>query len=285
MARKTASFSQLIDYFHEPIYDRKAITFAHNFYQCSEPEDVVAQFEHNATFLPKRSNGNYLYHEIIALPECPDVPRDKQIRILLDLVQRYVELRCPRQLAYGRMHLDRNLHFHLCISANEVRGRQRLWLSKGQFANIQAELERYRLEKYPELGERTFYQRQGQSALSPEIGDAPPKPRQRNREGEYKRRTGLITRKEQIRRQLLPLFARAGSRDELEQTLRKCGFSLYHRGSQEGVIDQANGKRYRLKTLGLDFARFVVAEREHGARDRTPEAPDRGQQEAQLSAT
>lgn len=267
MARKVPSFGQLIEYFHEPLYHRKAITLAHNFYHASEPEDVVAEFEHNATFLPKRANGNYLYHEIIALPECPDVPREKQIRILLDLVRRYVELRCPRQLAYGRMHLDKNLHFHLCISANEVRGRQRVSLSKGQFANIQAELERYKLEHYPELGEQRFYQPKDRSRHEQPDWQKPSQVQRTSREGEFVRRTGLTTRKEQIRRQLLPLFAAAQSKENLARTLLESGFALYRRGEQEGVIDRSSGKKYRLKTLGLDFARFVITEREHDQRE------------------
>lgn len=264
MARKNPSFGQLIAYFHEPLYDRKAATFAHNFYQSDTPQTVVDEFEHNATFLPKRANGNFCYHEIIALPDCPEVSRNKQERILLDLVRHYVQLRAPRQLAYGRMHLDKHLHFHLCISANAVRGRQRLWLSKGQFANIQAELECYKLERYPELGDRRFYQGKERPRFDHEELQAGTKLKQTLREGEFKRRTQLLTRKEQIRSQLLPLFANAVSQADLEVQLNEHDFSLYQRGRHEGVIDHASGKHYRLATLGLSFARFVLAEREAG---------------------
>ena len=79
--------------------------------------------------LPKRANGNYLYHECVVLGECPDVSQAKQERILLDLVEQYVKLRAPDQMVYGRMHMDTDyLHFHLCISSNSVRGKQRRWL-------------------------------------------------------------------------------------------------------------------------------------------------------------
>ena len=93
MARKSPSFDQLIRYFHKDEFRRKAPTFSHNMWDTHDPESVAKEFEHNATFLPKRANGNYLYHECIALGDCPDVDEEKQERILLDLVKHYVALR------------------------------------------------------------------------------------------------------------------------------------------------------------------------------------------------
>jgi len=105
MARKSPSFSQLISYFHKENFWKKAPTYSHNMWETTDPDRVADEFDKNATFLPKRANGNYLYHECIVLGHHPEVSTAKQERILLDLVKRYVELRCPDQMVYGRMHI------------------------------------------------------------------------------------------------------------------------------------------------------------------------------------
>ncbi len=272
MARKQPSFAQLVQYFHKPLYGRKAQIFAHNIYESASPERAIAELEHNATFLPKRANGNFCYHEIIALEECSEISRFKQERILFDLVRRYVSIRAPRQLVYGRMHLDKNLHFHLCISANAARGKQRIWLSKAQFANIQSELERYKLEKYPELGSRSFYGQRGKHKQFQAENDY--RPIVRPSEFEYSKRTGNQSRKEQLRSLLLPIFANASGLEILKRNLTNHDIGYYCRGKTEGIVDYRSGKRYRLKTLGLSFAAFVIRERKQ---------LERGHQQPKLS--
>jgi len=272
MSRKNPSFSQLIEYFHEPQYSRKAATFAHNLYESATPEQAAEEFDHNATFLPKRANGNYLYHEIIALEDCSTVSQLKQERILLDLVQRYIAIRAPKQLVYGRMHLDKHLHFHLCISVNAARGKQRLWLSKSRFAHIQSELERYKLEKYPELGTRKYYKRPEEPRQKQAGRSDNNKPAVSRDEFEFEKRTGRASRKQEIRSLLLPIFAHATNLETLKRQLALHQFGFYARGKTEGVIDNSSGKRYRLKTLGLSFAAFVVRERENMQREPTLEA-------------
>jgi len=57
MARKSPSFNQLIQYFHKDAFYRKAPTYAHNMWDTHSPEAAAAEFDQNATFLPKRANG------------------------------------------------------------------------------------------------------------------------------------------------------------------------------------------------------------------------------------
>ncbi len=259
MARKVPSFQQLIAYFHKEIYQRKALTFSHNLWATDNPAKIAAEFEQNATWLPKRNNGNYMYHECLVLGHYPDISEAKQARILLDLVEQYISLRAPDQMVYGRMHLDTdNLHFHLCISANTVRGRQRRWLSKARFAEIQRHIEKYKLEKYPELGTEKYYdmdaRRQKWEKSRQERANAktakPPK--LSRQEFELKKRSGQPSQKEQDRTALLHVFDTALSELELGHRLAQLGFSPYTRGQTEGVIKTATGRKYRLKTLGLD---------------------------------
>ncbi len=254
MARKTPSFGQLLQYFHKDSFYRKAPIFTHNLYHTHTHEAAAAEMEHNATFLPKRSNGNYLYHECLILPINAEVSKPKQERILLDLVQQYVKLRASDLMVYGRMHFDTDhLHFHLCISANTVRGKQRRWLSKAQFGDIQRQLEQYKLEKYPELGTEKYYDlaaRQQKREARDRNADSQAK--LSRQEFELKRRSGKLTRKEQDRAALLDTFEQAASERELITQLRDLGFELYIRGQTEGVINLDTGRKYRLRTLGLD---------------------------------
>lgn len=250
MARKSPSFDQLIQYFHKDAFYRKAPTFSHNIWDANTPEGAAAELNQNATFLPKRANGNYLYHECIVLGHYPEVSTAKQERILLDLVEQYVALRAPDQMVYGRMHLDTNyLHFHLCISANTVRGRQRRWLSKVAFGNIQRELEKYKLGKYPELGDEKYYDLEARRQKREQA--KADKAKLTRSEFEFKKRSGQLSQKEQNRLAIAEVFATALSELELTHRLAQLGFETYTRGQTEGVVKTATGRKYRLKTLGL----------------------------------
>lgn len=250
MARKAPSFDQLIQYFHKDAYYRKAPVFTHNMWDIGTPEEAAEELKQNATFLPKRANGNYLYHECIMLGHHPNVDHPKQERILLDLVQRYVELRAPDQMVYGRMHLDTNyLHFHLCITANTVRGKQRQWLSKAAFSNIQRELEKYKLSKYPELGDEKYYDLEARKQKREKA--KADKAKLSRSEFELKKRSGKLSQKERDRIAILDVFETALSELEVTQRLSQLGFEMYKRGETEGVVKTDGGRKYRLKTLGL----------------------------------
>ena len=217
---------------------------------------VTDEFDHNATFLPKRSNGNFLYHEVIALEKDRTVGSEKQAQILLDLAQKYTKLRAPNQLVYGKMHKETDhLHFHLLISANGINGKSRHSLSKSEFGKIQREVERYKIEHYPELGHEQYYdvpsrmQRQ-QEAQAKSRKDEVVKIAQR--EFEYKKRSGQKSRKENIRETLKDIFQLSLSESDLDTRLQQAGYKRYQRGKAEGVVSLGDGKKYRLKTLGLE---------------------------------
>ena len=261
MARKSPSFGQLINYFHKEAFWKKAPTYSHNMWETHSPDRIAEEFEQNATFLPKRSNGNYLYHECIALGHHPDVSTAKQERILLDLVERYVKLRCPDQMVHGRMHLDTDYyHFHLCISANTVRGKQRRWLSRSTFDGIQREMEKYKISKYPELGTEKYYdheakkKRREQAKAERDKSNKVDKAKLSRQEYELKKRSGKRSQKEQDRIAILDIFETALSELELTHRLAQLGFKTYVRGKSEGVVKIATGRKYRLKTLGLETA-------------------------------
>jgi len=273
MSRKSPSFSQLVAYFNKEHYDN-APSFTQNLWASAYDTKAVEQeFDHNATFLPKRANGNFLYHEVIALEKDQSVGAEKQAQILLDLAQQYARRRAPNQLVYGKMHKETDhLHFHLLISANGINGKSRYSLSRSQFAKIQRDVEQYKIEHYPELGQEKYYdvparmQRQKEAAEKFRQDEAV---KIANREFEFKKRSGQKSNKETLRDQLKDIFQTSLSESELDHRLQQAGFKRYQRGQSEGVISLSDGKKYRLKTLGLETAlqteksrKSIYAERE-----------------------
>ncbi len=230
MARKQPTFGQLIAYFDKGHDRAEGLTFGRNLYDDPAQSAMVAKaFERNYRHLPKRANGNALYHEVIVLERDMDVSDTRQAEVLLKLAERYCATRAPHQLAYGRIHRDKDHHhIHLMISANAVRSDKRVRMTKSQFADIQRGLERYKRERFPELGNLRIYDRQAKLEQA----------RQKNT----------------IRDTLEHLFRQASPDKELLHGLQAAGLRLYQRGQQVGVEVIKTGRRHRLKSLALDIA-------------------------------
>ncbi len=247
MARKQPTFAQLLSYFeHESRDGDERLT--HNL--IADPRDtpgLIAELEANAAFLPERTNGNYLYHEIISLPAGLAVSDEHQTKALLAITREYIKRRAPNQLVVGKLHRETNhFHMHLAISANEVHSSKRHWIRKTDLARIQMEVERYANQHFPELGLHDHYQRSFREDERRE------QTKISTRENALKRRTGIPSQKEQDHSLIKSIFTNARSEEALQQSLLQARFSLYKRGLYEGVINQATGRRYRLKTLGLE---------------------------------
>lgn len=251
LARKRPGFRQLISY----IGRDNGPVFSRNLYGVEQAEDVAAAFEANHALLPKRKNGNALYHEVIVLPPQPGLTRARQAAILKELAERYCELRAPDNLAWGRIHQDTdNSHIHLMISANAARSVIRTRLPKARFAEIQTEMEREARIRFPDLQDRPIYDR------AP--SDRSPK---RSREDAMERNSGKITRKALIRRQVEYWLPRSSSPEEFQRHLASINLELYRRGNQIGLRDTVSNGRHRLSTLGVD--QIVKARQAEWARE------------------
>ncbi|MFB0965589.1 MAG: relaxase/mobilization nuclease domain-containing protein [Patescibacteria group bacterium] len=250
MARKEASFAQLVAYMEKDSGDR---VLYHNFYghDRMRTEEIVREFDENARRLPRRKNGNALYHEILSLSAGRVLDRAEARRILADIGYEYLSRRAPGQLAYGTLHRDTDhLHLHLCISSNELGKQNRVRLSKREFAEVQKEVEAIVLERYPELGQERIYTK---DRTKERVKTA-------SREQQFKERTGKASRKEGMAGIVHGLLEYAGSAKELDALLARHGFKVYRRGKTFGLVD-AEGKRHRMKTLGLDLHFSAALER------------------------
>ena len=248
LSRKTPSFEQLLAYMLEP--EAARLDLRHNLpASAGTPGAVVRQFAENHALLPRRANGNALFHEILALPPDSEISTTRQVEALRHLAARYLEQRAPHQLAVGVIHADTpHVHLHLMISSNAVLSKTRVWLKKAAFAEIQREVEAYRLEHFPELGRAAHYTcgRQGAKLT--------------NREQAKRTRTGAPTHKEQLAATLATILSSARSREALATALAEQNLELYQRGRGVGV-QTAGGRRYRFATLGLAEAYTEAAAR------------------------
>ncbi|WP_459873885.1 relaxase/mobilization nuclease domain-containing protein, partial [Endothiovibrio diazotrophicus] len=141
LSRKAPSFGQLLGYMVAP--EGARVDLRHNLPASAGTFDaVVAEFAENHALLPRRANGNALFHEILALPPDAGISTKRQVEALRHLATRYLARRAPQQLAVGVIHADTpHVHLHLMISSNAVLSRKREWLKKAEFAAIQRELE------------------------------------------------------------------------------------------------------------------------------------------------
>jgi hypothetical protein len=248
MSRKEPSFDQLTAYMLAP--EGAQIGVVHNLPAIARtPADIIAEFTDNHALLPRRANGNALYHEIIALEPNENVPKAQQIATLRKIAARYLDERAPRQLAVGVIHAETaHIHMHLMISANAVLSKKRVWLKKADFAEIQKSLEAYQLKHHPELGTAQHYAETREGL------------KRRTREQAASLRTGKASHKEELASTLEALLQKARSREALDTELANLGLSLYQRGRSVGVVTEG-GRRYRLTTLGLGEAYTDAATR------------------------
>ncbi len=238
MSRKTPSFDQLVAYSCAPKGARIAIL--HNFPASADtPVKIIQEFTKNHALLPHRANGNALYHEIIALPPNMEIAVKEQAAALGAIATRYLEKRAPSQLAFGVIHTDTaHVHMHLMISSNAVLSRRRVWLKKSAFADIQREIEAYKLKRFPELGDRKYFDKSRQGI------------RRTINEQTASLRSDEPNHKEELAAMLAATLHEACSRDVLDKALADLGLTLYQRGRSVGV-QTGGGRRYRLTTLGL----------------------------------
>ena len=253
MSRKAPTFAQLIAYIGRDADPHIGTAFARNLYHNGQDEQVVAgQFLDNYRYLPKRKNGNALYHEVIVLEPQAHLSKTEVTTALHELAERYCEARAPHQLAWGRVHWDTDYpHMHLMISANAVRSPLRVRLDKSGFARVQRDLEAFKEAQFPELNGGVIYRRTKENT----------RPRVTAKEGEMVRRTGAPSGKIAVFELLRPVFGKAARLEALKGDLNQLGFDLYQRGKTIGVRNLQTDRRYRLRTLGLETTYQQIVER------------------------
>ena len=244
MSRKHRTFSQLYHYMKDGSsrssdYDY----FSHNVYSRKD-EEIINEFVANSRKVKARKNGNYLFHEVIAITKSKQLTLDQEKERLFDIVRNYVDMRCKNNLVVGYMHdeKDINVHFHLMISSNELDAFKNQRLTKFDFDKAKKQLEKYVIEKYPELEQDIIINAKAESKKS----------RESNKAAEVKRKGGRLERKEYMVKTLNSIFANSRTMQDYFSKLEQQNLEMYSRGSAIGFINKTDGKKYRLKTLALE---------------------------------
>ena len=244
MSRKQANFGQLVDYFEDGRQDAKYNIY-HNIYSTNA-ENIKTEFDKNATFLSKRKNGVYMYHEVLSITKTANLTREQQKEILKDIGLEYVQNRANHNLVFAVLHDDKadNLHYHFMISSNELESPKRLRLSKEKFSQFKKDLELRVLEKYPELEQKKLISKE--PGLNKEIGE-----KLSNKGAEVKRRTGKTNQKDHVKDRLRAVFSSSKNKADFFNGLEKENLSIYVNGNTIGILDKATDRKHRLKTLGM----------------------------------
>ena len=220
LSRATKSFEGLYNYLTRD--DESFLNTSNLYTNPYNKKEVIKEFLENASHLKKARGKNYLYHEIISLNP-NTLSLEEQTHILTDLCSKYISLRAENQLTFTALHNDKDhIHIHLMISANELEGIKRVRLSKKEFSTIQKELEQYINTTYPQLGKTTHYN---------------------------KDLNKIKSKKEFLESSLENLFKNSYSKEDFKNLSKELNLEFYVRGKTVGVIYE--GKKYRLKTLGL----------------------------------
>lgn len=257
MSRKQPSFHQLIDYIEKGAKDKHFAVY-HNTY-TRDTERLKAEFKRNAEHLKARKNGVFLYHEIFSITRSKNLDENTQKARLQQIVREYLQMRAGKNLAYGLLHEDKNnnFHFHIVISANEIDSQDRHRLSKSDFAQIQIQLERLVLQRYPELEQQAVFdenqtteqkrKREQQSRIS-------------HQGAELQRRTGATPKRDEMKATLEKIFQEATDGRHFSELLEAHRLKLYQRGKNYGITAE-DGRKYRFATLGLTEAWEILDKR------------------------
>ena len=248
MSRKTASFSQLLNYINKGREKEDEYSFKHNLY-ANKPYTITKEFLENHKTLKKRKNTNSLFHEVISIKYQKGYTKEQLKEILKDLTEQYVNVRAKNCLVYSVIHEQHNqIHAHLMISSNELDSKKTHYFSKYQYKQIQELTRKYAYEKYPEL------EREETKEKSKEQNKQSSKRKSKTVDSEVhlKKRTGKESEREKLRNMLETIFELAKDLNELTTFLRMEKLELYQRGQTFGVTNQETSKKYRLKTLELE---------------------------------
>jgi hypothetical protein len=218
MSRKEPSFGQLIRYMSDIDKTDEQYNLYQNLYSRTIDE-LEQEFQTNAKMMFKRQNGVYLYHEILSITKTKNLADEQQKEILRVIAHEYAEQRAKHNLIFATLHDDHDdhLHYHFIISANALGERKKTRMSKYDFDKFKKNMEKWTLEKYPELEQKIAINKQAGEKLS-------------NKTAEKKRRTGNTPELDLLKEKLRYVFAHTSG------FMEKNGFTVF-------VIDPENPDR------------------------------------------
>lgn len=240
---KKPHFGRLLKYMTDEkkrLFDGKGGSFAvtHNLKGLTI-DKWEKQFMDNDKFRNvSRKDSIYLSHEILSWHK--DDAKDLTLDKMKEIATEYINKRNPNGMYVCVPHFDKDhYHIHICASGVEYRTGKALRLSKAEFGTLKKDIQKYQIEKFPEI-----------KKSSVEHGK---KEKNKLTEKEYKlkQRTGRETQKEQLMGMLKTCYKKAESKEDFYNKLRECGINTYERGGKiSGVVFDET--KHRFKGLGYE---------------------------------
>ncbi|TND10172.1 MAG: hypothetical protein FD123_420 [Bacteroidetes bacterium] len=243
-SHKNKSYRKLLEYM---LHDKDRLSgkgrgflVTHNL-KGNKIDEWVAQLAENETRrLRKRKDSVILTHEILSWHR--DDARQITSEKMEEMVREYIRLRNPGGMYLAVPHYDKeHYHVHILVSGIEYKTGKAMRMSRAEFSDLKKNIQAYQQEQFPEL--------------SHSVVDHGKKRKARISEKEYQagKRTGKMTKREEVRQFVESCYMHASSQEDFLERLQVCKLPVYERGGRiTGVV--VNGKKYRFKKLGIDVS-------------------------------
>lgn len=250
------SFQQLYDYITRDDGCDQKFNFTQNFI-LDDRESVLEEFTRNAQFIPRRKNGNYLYHEIISFTRSTQIGEEEQLEIIRNVAIDYAENRAKGCLVFGGVHTDKDnqLHVHLIVSANQLEQSKKHSLSIGAYDQIKKNVEARVLEQYPQMEQERLINQSVDEKIA----------KRSQSELAYQKRTGKKSDKQLFTELVEEIMNQANSDDEFKAILEHHGIEYKYKPANITLTNpNTSSKRntHRIKSLGLQDAYEQILSRE-----------------------
>jgi len=241
--KHSPQFKRLFSYLeHE---QDESFDIYHNFRSKNDRSRAIKEMYHQHSFKRRRANGISHFHEILS------ISKKDESHVTLDMLhtlsQEYIRLRCPNALCYAKAHTHgKNKHVHFVISSNELGSDKALRLSKAQYQDIKVSLEKFQIERFPELENSIVHSGSSRENSRTKNDDV---------EKQTKKRTKKALEKEKVSGLVSKAVSRSKSIDDLSNSLDSMGAEIYfYREKPSGVVYE--DKKYRWKTLLIEKDRI-----------------------------
>lgn len=247
---KRPAYRKLLEYMlkdGDKLHDKEKRTFviSHNL-KGRTIDQWVKQYAENETYRKiKRKDSIKITHEILSWHK--DDTANITIEKLEDMAREYMQKRNPNAQYIAVPHFDKDhYHVHVAVSGLEYRTGKSMRMTKGNFQKLKKDIQAYQLEHYPELTNSVVsHEKQNEN-----------KPKETDKEYQYKRRTGRKTDKEQLQAILQSCFKASTSKEDFYKKLKENKLKTYQRGGKTTGIFYKNQK-FRLNKLGFTPERLA----------------------------
>lgn len=193
------------------------------------------------------------YHDILSFSH-KDRSQINQ-EILLDLTEKYIQLRAPHAVVFAKPHLhNKNIHVHILISGSDYRSYQLTRLSDAKWNRVRKQIEKYQRQKYPQLKHSLVYDDIGKRKRKGKAKRLDNERQMMERLKELEGGQPKILDKVLMKNAILDFFKIARSQKEFFDLVVKHGIETYERtirGKKQPYGVVCNGRKMRFSTIGV----------------------------------